>query len=115
NTLFSSANIRPDGFQLVEFTRATDRYDAAMDIFAGFAMVDLAIGTKWRIVGGLRVEDADISVVTLDPLIPNAASQRASLVNRDPMPGVNVIYALTPRQNFRVSVSQTVSRPDFRE
>lgn len=115
NTLFSPANIRPDGFQLVEFTRATDRYDAGMDIFAGFAMVDLAIGSKWRIAGGLRVEDADIRVVTLDPLVPNASSQRASLVNRDPMPGVNVIYALTPRQNLRISASQTVSRPDFRE
>lgn len=115
NTLFGTANIRPDGFQLVEFTRATDRYDAAMDIYAGFAMVDLAIGSKWRIVGGLRVEDADIQVITQDPLIPNSSSQRANLVNRDPMPGVNLIYALTPRQNLRFSISQTVSRPDFRE
>ncbi|MCS7024889.1 MAG: TonB-dependent receptor [Bryobacteraceae bacterium] len=115
NVLFSSANIRPDGFQIVEFTRATDRYDATMDIYAGYAMVDLALGMKWRIVGGLRIEDADIEVRTLDPLVPSAAVQRASLVNRDPMPGVNVIYALSPRQNLRLSFSQTVSRPDFRE
>lgn len=115
NTLFSTANIRPDGFQIVEFTRATDRYDASMDIYAGYGMLDLAIGSKWRVVGGVRVEDADIQVVTQDPLIPNAAPQRASLINRDPMPGVNVIYALSPRQNLRFSVSQTVSRPDFRE
>jgi hypothetical protein len=115
NTLFSTANIRPDGFQVVEFTRATDRYDASMDIFAGFGMLDLAVGSKWRIVGGVRVEDADIQVLTQDPLVPNAALQRASLINRDPMPGVNVIYSLTPRQNLRFSVSQTVSRPDFRE
>jgi len=115
NQLFAPGNIRPDGFQIVEFTRATDRYDASMDIFAGYAMVDLSLGARWRIVGGLRVEDATILVNTLDPLIPNAKAQAASLVNRDPMPGVNAIYALTQKQNLRFSYSKTVSRPDFRE
>ncbi|MDX1983396.1 MAG: TonB-dependent receptor [Bryobacteraceae bacterium] len=115
NQLFAPANIRPDGFQITEFTRATDRYDASMDIYAGYAMVDMGIGTRWRIVGGVRVEDADIRVVTLDPLVPNARAQLANLANRDPMPGVNLIYALSSRQNLRFSVSRTVSRPDFRE
>lgn len=115
NQLFAPANIRPDGFQLTEFTRASDRYDASMDIFAGYAMVDLSLGARWRIVGGIRVEDADIQVRTLDPLVPNGRVQAASLVNRDPMPGVNAIYALTQKQNLRFSFSQTVSRPDFRE
>ena len=31
------------------------------------------------------------------------------------LPAVNVIYALTLKQNLRVGYSQTVSRPDFRE
>ncbi len=115
NQLLADANIRPDGFQITEFTRATDRYDASMNIFAGYAMVDMGLGAKWRIVGGVRVEDADIRVNTLDPLIPNARAQQAMLVNRDPMPGINVIYAISARQNFRVSASRTVSRPDFRE
>jgi outer membrane receptor protein involved in Fe transport len=115
NQLFAPSNIRPDGFQLVEFTRATDRYDATMDVYAGYGMVDLAFGTKWRVVGGIRIEDADIRVTTLDPLIPTGQPQTANLANRDPAPGVNVIYALTQRQNLRLSYSHTVSRPDFRE
>ncbi len=115
NQLFAPSNIRPDGFQVVEFTRATDRYDASMDIYAGYGMVDLAFGTKLRLVGGVRVEDADIRVTTLDPLIPSGQPQVANLANRDPAPGVNLIYALTRRQNLRVSYSHTVSRPDFRE
>lgn len=113
--LFSQQNIRPDGFQIIEFTRATDSYDARMDIHAGYAMVDLALGGRWRVVGGVRVEDANIQVITLDPLVPNAKPSVASLINRDPMPAVNVIYALTPRQNLRFSYSATVTRPDFRE
>ena len=115
NQLFARENIRPDGFQIIEFTRATDRYEADMDIYAGYAMVDMNLGSRWRVTGGVRVEDADINVVTLDPLIPNARPQLASLVNRDPMPGVNVTYMLTPRQNLRAGYSRTVSRPDFRE
>jgi len=115
NELFAPENIRPNGLQIVEFTRATDRYDGLMDIYAGYAMVDLGLGAKWRVVGGVRIEDASIRVTTLDPLVPNAQPLSANLVNRDPMPGVNVIYALTSRQNLRASYSRTVSRPDFRE
>jgi outer membrane receptor protein involved in Fe transport len=115
NELFAPSNIRPDGFQIIEFTRATDRYDATMDIYAGYVMADINLGPRWRVTGGVRVEDADIQVTTLDPLIPNALPQVASLVNRDPMPGVNVTYMLTRRQNLRAGFSKTVSRPDFRE
>ncbi len=115
NDLFAPSNIRPDGFQILEFTRATDRYDAAMDVYAGYVMADLNLGARWRVTGGVRVEDADITVTTLDPLVPSAKPQVASLVNRDPMPAINVTYALTARQNLRAGFSKTVSRPDFRE
>ena len=115
NTLFGPDNIRPDGFVLTEFTRATDTYAAEMNIYAGYAMVDLNIGPKWRIVGGLRVEDSEQNVVTFDNRIPNAKPVTASLQNRDPAPAVNVIYALSGKQNIRASYSRTLSRPDFRE
>ncbi len=115
NQLFGPANIRPSGFQITEFTRATDTYSAGMDIFAGYAMVDLSLGAKWRFEGGIRVEDADQRVITYDNRIPNATPVTAGLQNRDPAPAVNAIYALSKRQNFRLSYSRTVSRPDFRE
>lgn len=115
NQLFAPENIRPDGFQLVEFTRGTDAYSATGDIYAGYAMVDLNFGSKWRLSGGLRVEDADQNVVTVDNRIPGSIPVRAALQNRDPAPAVNLIYAYSPKQNFRVSYSRTLSRPDFRE
>jgi outer membrane receptor protein involved in Fe transport len=115
NQLFASENIRPDGFQLVEFTRATDRYDASMDVYAGYTMLELGIGSRWRFIGGVRVEDAEILVNSLDPLVPNSQGTQARLANRDPVGGINAIYALTARQNLRFSYSHTVSRPDFRE
>lgn len=115
NQLFGADNIRPTGFQIIEYTRGTDTYDASMDVYAGYAMVDLNLGKKWRLVGGFRVEDADQQVITIDNQVPNAAPVVASLRNRDPIPSLNAVYALSQRQNLRLSYSRTLSRPDFRE
>ncbi len=115
NQLLGPANIRPDGFQLVEFTRGTDAYTAQGDIYAGYAMVDLNFGTKWRLSTGIRIEDANQNVLTIDNRIPGSVPVRAALQNRDPVPAVNLIYAASQKQNIRVSYSRTLSRPDFRE
>jgi outer membrane receptor protein involved in Fe transport len=115
NQLLAPENIRPDGFQITEFTRGTDTYDAMLDIHAGYSMVDLALGGKLRIVTGLRVEDAFQRVNTIDNLVPGARPIVATLQNRDPIPSVNVIYSLTDKSNLRASYSRTLSRPDFRE
>jgi outer membrane receptor protein involved in Fe transport len=115
NELFAPDNIRPDGFQLTEFTRGTDTYAATMNIYAGFAMVDINLGARWRLQGGIRVEDAEQNVTTFDNRVPNAKPVNAGLQNTDPAPAVNLIYALTRKQNLRFAYSETVSRPDFRE
>jgi outer membrane receptor protein involved in Fe transport len=115
NTLFGPANVRPGAFELREETRATDAYQADMQVYAGFGMVDMAIGPKWRLVGGVRIEDSTQNVVTRDPLTTTGAPIIANLKNTDPLPGVNVIYAIRPKQNLRFGYSRTVSRPDFRE
>ncbi len=115
NQLFSEANVRPNGFQIIEFTRATDAYNADMNIMAGYAMVDLTLGPKWRLEGGVRIENSDQKVITYDNRIPNAKPITAGLNNTDPGPAVNLIYSATAKQNIRFSFSETVSRPDFRE
>lgn len=115
NVLFGPDNIRPTGFQITEFTRATDTYVADMKIWAGFAMIDLSFGSKWRFEGGIRIEAADQNVDTFDNRLVGTAPVRATLRNTDPIPAANLIYALTRKQNVRVSFSRTLSRPDFRE
>jgi len=115
NELFASGNVRPDGFQLLEYTRGTDAYNASMNIYAGYAMVDLGIGPRWRLVTGIRIESAEQVVTTFDNLSASVTPVRAVLQNTDPAPAVNVIYSVTARQNLRASYSQTISRPDFRE
>jgi TonB-dependent receptor len=114
NRLFASENIRPDGFQILEYTRGTDAYDASLDLYSGYGMVDLNLGPRWRLTGGVRFEDANQIVTTLDNL-SLSATVRAALQNRDPIPSINLTYALSSRQNFRAAYSRTLSRPDFRE
>ncbi|MGD8895980.1 MAG: TonB-dependent receptor, partial [Acidobacteriota bacterium] len=114
--IFSEENIGPDAdFQLSEDTRSTDRYDATHDIFAGYAMLDFPITQKLRFVGGARVESSQQEVITKDPFDPTIGEVPATLDNTDVLPGVNVVYQLTPDQNLRAAFSQTVNRPEFRE
>jgi outer membrane receptor protein involved in Fe transport len=115
NELFGPDNIRPDGFEILENTRGTDTYHADMDVYGGYSMVDLSLGPRWRVIGGIRIEDASINVRTVDPRVPGAVPSVATLNNRDPLPGVNVIYSLTSRQNLRLGYGRTLARPDFRE
>jgi TonB-dependent receptor len=115
NELFAAENITPTLFQVRENTRGTDQYEAGMDVYAGYAMLDLSFGGKWRVVGGVRVEDANIVVETLDPLVPGAVPALSTLANTDPLPALNVTYALGLKTNLRFGYSKTVSRPDFRE
>lgn len=115
NQLLRAQNIRPDGFVVREITRATDRYDATMDVHAGYLLADVALGKRWRLVSGARIEDAAIDVITLDPLTPNARPIGARLNNRDLLPAFNLIYQWTGRQNLRMAYSRTLNRPDFRE
>lgn len=115
NQLLGPDNITPDRFVVRENTRGTDSYNASMDIHGVFAMVDTTLGSRWRVTGGLRFENANIVVDTVDPLVPGAVPAVAQLRNRDPLPAVNVVYALTPKQNLRFGFGRTLSRPDFRE
>jgi TonB-dependent receptor len=114
--IFSEENIGPNAdFQLSEDTRSTDRYDATHDILAGFAMVDIPVTQRLRFIGGARVESSQQEVVTTDPFDPTIGEVSASLDNTDVLPGLSLVYQLTPDQNLRAAFSQTVNRPEFRE
>jgi outer membrane receptor protein involved in Fe transport len=114
--LFAPANIGP-AFELKEETRVTDTYDAEQTVGAFYAMTDIGLSTQVRLIGGARVERFDQNVNTFDLFDfegdPDVIT--AALENTDVFPAVNLVYAFRPDQNFRVSFSQTVNRPEFRE
>ena len=103
----------PDGFEIREETRVTDRYDAEHRIAATYAMVDLAVGPRWRFALGARIERSTQEVLTFNPFDPTRNRQQSLLENTDPLPAVNAIYALTGGTNLRFGYSQTISRPEL--
>jgi hypothetical protein len=44
NQLFAPENMTPTLFQIRENTRSTEQYEASMDVYAGYAMLDLSFG-----------------------------------------------------------------------
>jgi TonB-dependent receptor len=114
--LFTAANIGRY-WEFREETRATDAYDAQQEVLSFYAMTDLSLGARTRIVAGARVEQFDQQVNTFDlfdfegdPDVITGGRE-----NTDIFPSVNLVQALTPQTNLRVSYSQTVNRPEFRE
>jgi hypothetical protein len=96
-----------------ETTNRSDSFDATQEIAGGYGMVDLPlIQDRLRFVGGARVE---YSYITTKGVSVDLQPANTILNNLDPLPGVNFIYTPRSDMNVRYSVSETVSRPEFRE
>ena len=87
------------------------RYLANTILNAVFLQFDNEFSEKLRATWGLRVEG-------YDQLIGSTKSSDIRYFNtvvRDFLPGVNLTYKVTPKANLRLSGSQTLIRPEFRE
>ncbi len=87
-------------------------YTANENLAAGYAMVDYPLTSRLNLVGGARLEWAHIEVDALDVV---GQIKTGRLNNADVLPSVALNYRLTDRQNLRLSASQTLSRPEYRE
>ncbi len=112
--IFVEENINPNGLEIKEETRSTDFYTANHDLGAAYVLADATIG-KWRLHGGLRYEDSDITVTTLEPFNVDAVPFESQVVDREFMPAIAATYRLNSSTNLRAACSQTVNRPEFRE
>ncbi len=87
------------------------RYIANSILNAGFLQFDNQISNKFRAVWGVRVEDFDQVIGSLK----KSDSRHVYSKVTDFLPGVNLTYKINDKTNFRLSGSQTVIRPEFRE
>ena len=87
-------------------------YDAADRLAAGYAMLEWAPSDNLRIVTGARIEQSRVAIEA-EPTI--GAAIRATPDFTDVLPAFTLNYQLSERQNLRFSVSQTLSRPEYRE
>jgi len=101
------------GFKLEEGTNVDDSYQANSLLNAGFAMVDSKMSEKFRIITGARIESYQqkFNYIEFGSNLP----QKIDSTVIDFLPSINLVYSPLKKLNLRASVSQTVSRPEFRE
>ncbi len=109
--IFTDANAESGDFTLHANANG-GRYTAAEKIAAGYAQIELPLGDRLQLIGGARVEHWKVdvqSVTTVGEVVP------ANPQNTDILPALALTFRLTPDQNLRLSATQTLSRPEYRE
>jgi TonB-dependent receptor len=124
NYLREEVLITPGGWPAVYYensllTDDKNSYEGTETVIAGFAVADLPVTEKFRIVVGARVENADIYVENLVDTIlyPSNVDDYdfGGFNNTDILPSLNMVYALTEDMNLRLGYNRTLARPVFRE
>lgn len=101
------------GFKLEEGTNVDDSYDASSLLNAAYAMVDMRLFTKLRVVTGLRAESYQQKFHYVE--FGSNEDQYLDTTVLDLLPSLNLTYKITERFQWRASAARTVSRPEFRE
>ena len=100
-----------NGFTLFDATKVTDAYKAGSKLYAGYAMLDNRY-KKFRLVWGARIENY---IQTLDARKTDTENLALNNHQTDFLPSANLIFSINKKQNLRLSYSQTLNRPEFRE
>lgn len=87
-------------------------YTADDRLLAGYGMVEIGFTSKVQAIAGARLERSEMDVISTPTL---GAPDRAQPSYTDVLPSLAVNIAVTENQNVRLSASQTLSRPEYRE
>ncbi|MBI5859118.1 MAG: outer membrane beta-barrel protein [Sphingobacteriales bacterium] len=99
------------GIQFGELNGISFRYMANTIMNAGYIQFDNQFSKSLRVIWGLRVEDFDQLIGSVKQSDPRHVASRVT----DFLPGVNITFKPDEKTNIRLSGSQTVVRPEFRE
>lgn len=121
--------------QLLWYVQPTDvdvDYHGDQTIQAGYGMVELPLTAKLKINGGVRLEVTDLSIDLQSPsgsvtvvrrtedgtvILETVTDEDAgsSISELDVLPAVGAVWEVMTNLNVRLSFSQTIARPTFRE
>ncbi len=87
-------------------------YTARDRISAAFAMTELALSSRLRLIGGARYERDRLDVSAFSTLGSPVSTQKRW---NDVLPSVALNIKLTESQQVRLSLSRTLARPEYRE
>lgn len=87
-------------------------YQARENYLAGYAQLEIPLGRHVRVIGGARLEQDHLEVLSRQP---NDVDTTATLDDVDVLPSLSVNVALSRNSNLRLAATQTLSRPEYRE
>jgi hypothetical protein len=103
-------------YYVSENTQPFDSYRANQEVYATYAMLELPFVRWFRIAGGARFEANRQKLEPFDQFTGTTDAERGSRIrNNDVLPAVSFIFPTTDKMNVRLSGTQTVARPEFRE
>lgn len=118
DALYEIRNLNPINNEIGSVNRPglpDNTYQGNLDIHAGYVSLDLKLGDKLTLVPGLRAESVSqeivYDVINLPPDDPGFRDAYENLF----LPSLNVRYAFNENSNLRLSFSNTVSFPEFKE
>lgn len=99
------------GTYVIDRTQDSNNYDGSQDVLAGYVMAELPIPgvPGLEFIGGVRVEQTDMSVETIN------GSRSGQFTTTDILPSGNLVWALQDNMNLRLAYGRTIARPTFRE
>jgi len=116
--IYASGNYGSGKFLINESSKATDSYKGNQQSLGAYFMADLPftlLEQNFRIAGGIRLENSLQNVSVPKSFDPNGPSTTTQLKNIDYLPSFNFVYIFNEITNLRLSYSQSINRPDFRE
>jgi outer membrane receptor protein involved in Fe transport len=104
------------GMNMLESTIPSDGYAANRTIAAAYAMADVDITKKLRAIAGARFESSDLEVGVSSKIdLMTEREAPTEQTDRNLLPSLNLVYAVTGSSNLRAAYGMTVARPNFRE
>ncbi|SMO74915.1 TonB-dependent receptor [Solitalea koreensis] len=106
--ILDKGNYGETKFYLIDLTANSDSYTAYSNLGAGYLQLDNQLGAKFKLVWGARLE-------SFQQYLKSKNLHAIDVAATDILPSANLIFKQSEKVNIRLSASQTVSRPEFRE
>jgi TonB-dependent receptor len=101
------------GISISDGTFGNSGYEASSAITHAYIMNDQRFFKKFRLIYGVRFESFNQKLSA--PGINVNAPLRLDSTVADFLPSANLVYEVTPKINLRLSYTETLNRPEFRE
>jgi len=114
DSIFADRSFSAEGLLIKEVTRKSDTYISQNSLYAGYIQLEHAFfENRLKIVWGARLESYRQVLNTFNVADDSPVNIDTNVI--DILPSINIIGAVHPQMNVRLSASQTVTRPEARE